>query len=118
MSRRIARLKPKKIKGRIATLRALPYRENMIYIRMIDKEIFEYIAVFKGQVYSNYMVITPRNGQTKLSKEEIIASSKLILAGAEASIDTLLGETLDKEKAKIVQKFEGSRKSVEEVLPN
>ena len=90
-TRRIRRLKPKKIKGRMQVLKALPYKGNMIYIRCIDKFIFEYIAVFKNEVYTNYMVINPRKGQTKLSKEEISQSAELLWAGGTTTIDTLLG---------------------------
>ena len=118
MSRRIARLKPKKVKGRITTLKALPYRGNMTYVRKINSDIFEYLTIYKGQIYSNYMVITPRPGQTKMSDDEISQAAELLWSGAEATIDTLMGITIDTKKAEVVKAFEGSRKQVEEVLPN
>ena len=118
MSRRIARLKPKKIKGRIQVLKALPYKGNMVYVRRIGKEIFEYLVVFKGEIYTSYMVIAPRTGQTSLSKDEISQSAELLWAGAETTIDTLAGDKLDEKKAEVVKAFEGSRKKVEAVLPN
>jgi len=117
MTRRIRRLKPKKIKGKIQLLKALPYKGNMIYVRCVDKFIFEYIAVFKNEVYTNYMVITPRKGQTKLSKDEMSQCAELLWAGGEASIDALLGVKLDKKKSEIVEALEKSQLGAEK-LPN
>jgi hypothetical protein len=118
MLRRVARLKPKKVKGRIATLTVLPYRGNMVYIRMIDKDIFEYLAVYKGEIYSSYMIITPKKGSTSLTKSEISQCAKLLWAGAEATLNVKMNIKLDKKKAEVVEVFEGSRKSVEKILPN
>ena len=95
-------LKPKKIKGKITVLRALPYKNHMVYIRKINEDIFEWLLVYDNQIYSSYMVFTPRNGQVKLSKDEIIKVSGLIWAGAVATIDSLIGEQVtgsEKEKA-------------------
>jgi hypothetical protein len=117
MSRKINRLKPKKIKGRVQTLKVLPYLGNMVYVQRImsknDHDIFQYIAVFKDQVYSNYIVIAPKKGKTKLSKEEVSQCVELIWAGATATLETLLNKKLDTKKAGIVKAFEGSRKQVE-----
>ncbi len=116
MSRKIRRLKPKKIKGRITVLKAMPYKGNMVYIRMIDGAIFEWMLVFKNQIYSSYMVITPRKGETKLSKDEITQSAALLWAGAETTIDTLSGEKIDKKQEAIVNTFEGARKGAEKMI--
>lgn len=113
MSRRIARLKPKKIKGRISVLKVLPYKDSMVYIRRINQDIFEYMLVFKDNIYSSYMVITPKKGQTKLSKDEVSQCVELLWSGAEATIDTLIGDKLDKTKHEVVKVFEESRKVVE-----
>ena len=102
-------LKPKKIKGRIQVLKALPYKDNMVYIRRVDNDIFEYLVVFKNQIYSSYMVITPREGKSKLSKREVAQCIALINAGAESTIDALLGIKLDKETVEKVKTFESTR---------
>lgn len=118
MSRRIARLKPKKIKGRIRLLKALPYKGIMLCVRLINQDIFEYLFAYEGQVYTSYIVITPKKGFNKLTKDEISQSTELIWAGGEASIETILGSKLDGKKAEVVKAFEGSRKQVEKVLQN
>lgn len=100
-------LKPKKVKGRIKVLRALPYKGSMVYLRMINKDIFMYDLIFNNEIYSSYMVFTPRNGQTKLSKSEIESAASLIWAGAMATIDTLLGETVTGEKKEQAERFIG-----------
>ena len=89
----------------------------MVSIRRVigkfDPDIFEYFFAFKKQVYTNYIVILPRKGRTKLNKDEISQSAELVWAGAEASIDMLLEGELDKKKAEIIKAFESSRKVVE-----
>ena len=87
-------LKPKKVKGRITVLKAIPYKEYMIYIRKINEDIFEYLVDFEGQLYGNYMILTPRQGQTKLNKEEIANGREIMWSGAIATIDALLANKL------------------------
>lgn len=104
-------LKPHKIKGRITTLFAAPYKGSMVYIRQIDKEIFEYSLVFKGQIYSNYMVFTLPKGK-RMTKYQIKCGMNMIIAGAQATIDLLLGVKLsDKDKA-LVKDLEQISKSL------
>jgi hypothetical protein len=110
--RKIHRLKPKKIKGRIQVLKAIPYEKNMVYIRRIDKDIFEYLLIFKNQLYSSYMVITPKKGHNNLTKDEISQCTELLWAGATATIDFLMGKKLEDERAGIVETFEKSRSVV------
>tara|TARA_Y100000310_G_C20550338_1_gene747731 strand:- start:346 stop:684 length:339 start_codon:yes stop_codon:yes gene_type:complete len=105
-------LKPKKTKGQIKVLKAMPYKKSMVYIRRIGIEIFEYLVVFKKQIYSSYWVITPDKGKKNLTKDEVNQAAALCFAGAIATIDMQLGEKLDKKTKKIVKTFEGSRKKV------
>jgi len=116
-------IKHKKVKGKITTLKALPYKNNMAYIRMINGDMFEWLIVFGGKIYTSYSVIKPRRGETKLSQDDILQVRELMWAGATATIDTLLDQTidkskskLDKEKLKVVRGFEKSRKQVERIL--
>ena len=106
-------LKPKKIKGRITTLFAAPYKDSMVYIRQIDKEIFEYSLVFKGQIYSSYMVFTLPKGK-RMTKYQIKCGMNLLLAGAQASIDTLRGDKIEAKEEGLVKDFEQIKTS----LPN
>jgi len=106
-------LKPHKIKGRITTLFAAPYKGSMVYIRQIDKEIFEYIVVFKGQVYTNYMVFTVPEGK-RITKYQVKCGMNLLIAGAQASISTLRGDKMEKKDKALAKDFEGVSKN----LPN
>ena len=58
-------LKPKKVKGRIEVLKAIPYRGIMVYLRRINDDIFEYLIPYKGEIYSDYLIITPKKGKKK-----------------------------------------------------
>lgn len=112
-SKKVPRLKPKKVKGRIKVLKAILYKKSMVYIRQIDEEIFEYLVVFKNQIYSSYLIIKPKKGMKKLTKNEVNQSAALIFTGAIATIDTLLGKKLDKNVEKNVKLFESGRKQLE-----
>ena len=114
MNKKKHELKPKKIKARIVLLKALPYKEVMVYLRKIDEDIFEYLVPFKGEVWTSYLIITPKKGCKTLTKGETNNAAALVFAGATATIDMLLGETkLDKKTEKIVDVFEGAREGVE-----
>jgi len=107
------KLKSKKVKGRIKVLKALPYKGSMVYIRMIGEDIFEYLVVFNGEIYSNYLIMRPKKGIVKLTENEINQSVALIFSGAVATIDTLLGEEISEDKKNVVSEFEGNRQAVE-----
>lgn len=98
-------LKPKKVKGRMTVLRIMKYMDCPVYIRKFNDDIFTYDLIYNNELYSSYMVFTPRNGQTKLSKAEIEKASSLLWSGAVATISELLGKKIDPEeelKAKAV----------------
>ena len=113
MAKRVPRLKPKKVKGRVKVLKVMPYKGIMIYLRLVDKEIFEFIIPFKKEIYSSYLIITGAR-----TKSEIAQAAALIFASATTTVDFLLGETKVSKKTKdIVKVFEGARKQVES-MPN
>lgn len=111
MAKKTSELKPKKVKGRITTLKVLPYKGCMVYLRRINIEIFEYLVVFKKQIYSSYWIITPKKGKD-LTKDEVNQAAGLAMAGAIATIDFLLGKKLDKKTKQTVRAFESLRKKV------
>jgi len=114
MARKISRLKPKNVKGRVTVLQAMPYKKIMVYLRMIDTDIFEYIIPYKGEIYSSYLIIKPKKGQTELSKDEINQAAALIFSSAVTTVDYLLGNLkIDKGTKGVVKSFEGSKKQVE-----
>ena len=68
----------------------MKYKGNMVYVRKIGLEIFEWLLVFNGEIFSGHMIISPRKGKTKLSKDEIAQSGALAFTGAVTTIDMLL----------------------------
>lgn len=105
-------MKPKKVKGRITTLKVMPYKGCMVYLRRINIEIFEYLVVFKGQIFSSYWIIEPNKGKKDLTKSEVNQAAALAMAGACATIDLHTGVKLDKKTKKTVEVFESVRKKV------
>jgi len=102
MSKKEIELKPVKIKPVIKLMKAMRYRGQMVYIRQIGISLFEYLLVFKKQVYSSYMVITPRKGKKKLTADEEAQAGALLFVGATTTINMLLGDELsDDEKARV-----------------
>jgi len=90
----------------------MPYKGNMVYIRQIDREIFMYDVVFKSEIYSDYLIITPRPGKKKLAKWEVNQAAALIFTSAVTTIDILLKKKLDKKTKQTVKAFESARKKV------
>lgn len=105
-------LKPKKVAGRITTLKALPYKGCMVYLRRINIELFEYLTVIEKQIWSGYFIITPSKGKKDLTKDEVNQAAGLVLAAACTTIDMQLGTKLSKKTKKLVKRFESVRKKV------
>ncbi len=118
MSKKDLTEKAKKVKGRFKTLRALPYRGSMIYLRVFDGVLFEWLLIFKNELYTGYLVIIPKKGKTKLTKVETAQSAALALQGALATIDMKLGIKPTDQEKEAVRLLEGSRKSGKKKLVN
>jgi|GEM_PF-2769693 len=88
-------IKAKKV-DKIKLWKVVQYRGCMVYIRQLQKEYFEYLVVFDGQVFTSYVIMKPREGKKKLSKSDETKTAGMMFAGAIATIDTLLE---DPEKA-------------------
>lgn len=72
---------------KIEILKKIDYRGCPIYIRKIGK-LFEYLLVYKGEIYSNYFDIKPdwfRDYSEKQFKDIV----KLVLIAAHKTIDEL-----------------------------
>ena len=92
-------LKPKEVASRIGLLKLVNYKGARIWIRLIDKEIFEYIVVFQGELYTDYLVITAKKGSKELTGKEINAAAALIFTGAVTTVEELI-KKLDKDYLK------------------
>lgn len=110
----VKELKPKKVKGRIAVLMAAPYKGSMMYLRKIGEEIFEYLVIFKNELYTNYMIFTLPKGKKKMTNGQNNAARNLILAGGQATVDMLLGDKMKPEDKMLAKDFEQVSKN----LPN
>lgn len=96
----------KKVKGRVKILKVAHYKGSQIYIRQIGGQLFEYLVVFKGEIYSNYFVIKPKKGKKKLTKEEVAQSAAFVFAGGLATIDELLGISPEKKALEQMEELE------------
>jgi hypothetical protein len=99
------KLKPKRVKGRIATLKAMQYEGCMVYIRRIDIELFEYLVVFNGQIYAGSMNFTPTEGKKDLTLEQVGVATSYLWTSATVTIDTLMGKKLDKETEELAKRL-------------
>lgn len=103
--------------GRMKVLQATPYKDGFIYVRQFDADLFVWDAVWGGQLYSSYMVITPEkdeDGNYKPISESILQEVRdMCYAGAGATIDTLRGDELSQQDKDIVNLVESKREEVE-----
>lgn len=81
-------LKPEKVPGKISVMKAIPHKGSMIYIRRFEDYLFEYLIVFKGEIYSDYIIQMPPK-KRKLTDKEVKNAVALILVGAMTTLDML-----------------------------
>ena len=104
----------KKDTGRVRILKAIMYHSHMIYVRMIGEDYFEYLVEFNGEIYSAYIIIKPAGKKKKLTEDEIEQCRELIYAGAEATLEELLGiNTIDEKTKEYIELFEENREKLE-----
>lgn len=108
-------IKHKKVKGRMKVLKVIPYMGHMVYIRQIGKDYFEYLLEYCGEIYSSYIIILPEEGKKKLTKSQVNGCVEMVYAGAEATINALMGVEVSDEDKKIVEVFEDAVKKTEKV---
>ncbi len=74
-----------------------------MYIRNFNK-VFEYLIIFKGELYTTHIVVTKRLIQGLLgkpfTKKQIEDTTKYLVKMAETTIDILLDEGKPKRKRK------------------
>lgn len=82
-------IKPKKVEGKITILQTMPYKGSWIYIRKIGEEIFEYLTVFDGQIYGDYMMLD-LEGKKKATQKQIVSMGTLMFTAATTTIDEII----------------------------
>lgn len=78
------------IKGRVAVMKVSHYRGSPIYIRNIDDTMFEYLLIFNNQIYSDWIEVTPSEGNDHLTEEDRKKSAGVVFAAATTTVDTLI----------------------------
>jgi len=83
--------KAKKVKANtvIRLLQKSDYKGCPVYLRMIDGKIFEYLIIYKNEIYTGFNVITPEIGKKKLNEDQIAQCGALIFTGAITTLDQL-----------------------------
>ena len=109
MPKNLPKLKVKEISGQIQLLKAIPYKNSMVYIRRIGLNIFEYLVVFNKEIYTSYWVINLDKGKKDLTKTQVNQAGGLAMAGAMATIDMQFGVKMDEATEKLVNTFEKNR---------
>lgn len=99
-------------KGRVRVLTALGYKDGMIYVRRVGKDMFLWDAIWEGQLYSSYIIVTQQEHEV-LSEEQVHEIADMCFAGGAATIDTLRGDELSEKEKGIVKTFEANREVVE-----
>jgi hypothetical protein len=97
----------------IKTLKTALYKDHMIYIRSIYGIMFEYLLTHNNEIYSSFIVINPRKGQTKLSEQETLEAANIIITGAMATVDFLTGVELTDNEKKMAESFIEAGKNME-----
>jgi len=77
----------------IRTLKAAEYKGCKLYVRNFNN-VFEYLAIINGELYTAHMVITKRPMQTLLKRDytekQLTDTVKYLLNTAEATVDYIL----------------------------
>ncbi len=73
---------------KIEVIRKIDYKGCPIYIRRIDK-IFEYLVIYKGELFSQYFDIKPSWPRSDYTKKQLQGIIKLVLVASYSTIDKL-----------------------------
>lgn len=103
MDKKVESIKIKKVKGRISTIQVYPYKGIIIYLRKINEDIVEYLLSFKGELFSQYFIITPSAGRTSLTKKQLVEVAGYVFQAAVTTVDYLLDPKAKKDREKEAQ---------------
>jgi hypothetical protein len=92
-------MKIKRNKGVEVILQRSLYRDCPILIRRIGDRFFEWMACVKNEFYTSYLLMNPKKGTNELEDAEVRDVTTVLYSGALASIDTLLDEKKEEDKA-------------------
>ena len=77
----------------IKTLKAIEYRGCKVYVRIFHN-LFEYLVLIKGELYTTHMIVTKKPLQMLLGKpyteKQLTDTTRFLLNTAEATVDAVL----------------------------
>lgn len=88
----------KTVPSQIKLWKVTPYKDSKIYIRQFGKSLFEYLVLWKDNIYSDNIIITPEEGKKKLTNAQEHTAFAWIFAAATTTVDTLRGDKVDESK--------------------
>jgi hypothetical protein len=97
---------------RMKLLTAVGYKDGMIYVRQVDRDLFIWDAVWQNQLYSSFIVITPEDDK-ELPPSVIDHARDMCYAGAASTIDFQRGEGVSDQEKEQIEVFEQNRLKVE-----
>lgn len=104
----------KKVNQYLTPRMIISYKGYPVMIREVGKhDIFMWDLIINGQFYSGHLVMAPKKGSNKLTKDELNEVVKMCYAGAAATIDNFLGIKMSDTDEQIIKQFEAARKMVE-----
>jgi len=90
----------------IRVLKTIQYGENLIYVRRLDVELFEYLFIEKGEIYSHTFEFNARFGKMFLyriglmkdvfSNDELMKAVAIVRIGAVEVINMVKEKSNDK----------------------
>jgi hypothetical protein len=73
----------------LTTLKVLKYKGCSVYIRQLGHKTFEYLLIYKGQLFQGHTFWDFRKGEDKHTVEDISKIVGIMLSGAVATINEL-----------------------------
>lgn len=112
-------MKNVKNKYKVKILKAGLYKDCKVIIRQIGRDYFEYLLTYNGEIYSSYIIIKPEKGRKELTEEQITSCMQVINAGAEATIDELIGDVqVDQKTRDVLKLIEANKDKIENHFNN
>lgn len=117
-------IKLSKEKSRVTNIRRVEYKDHPIILRQIGFDMFEYLFVWKEEIYTTYVLYSPPlwrwilPARFRHSQKSLKTINEMLMSSASATLDTLLDTTTlkdnDIKKDKRKSKEMGVRSSRED----
>ena len=78
-------------KDRVGTLKIYSHYDIPVYIMQHDGSIFSYFFAYNKEIYTSWIEMFPEKGKIALTPDQLKIVIGLVCAGAETSIEAILG---------------------------